>query len=261
MLAPAMTAVLYAIPASHPCAAVERALQLKRVSYRRVERIPVVHRPVQHLRFGAGAVPAVTFEDGARVTGSRAIVRALEQRVAEPALLPAGAEARARVERAEEWGDQVLQRVVRRILWAALLRAPGAMLTYAEGAEQPVPAPAARIGAPLVARLARRVNGAGDAEVRADLISLALHLDRIDRWIADGTLGGDGANAADLQIGSSVRLLLTLEDVRPLPDDRPAGALARRWFPSYPGSTPRGTLPAEWLPANAGGAASAASAT
>ena len=242
-----MTAVLYAIPASHPCAAVERALQLKRVSYRRVERIPVVQRPVQQVRFGSGTVPAVTFDDGARVAGSRAIVRALEQRVAEPALLPAGAEARARVERAEEWGDQVLQRVVRRILWAALLRAPGALLSYTEGAELPVPAPAARLSAPLVARLARRVNGATDAEVRADLISLAFHIDRVDRWIADGTLGGDGANAADLQIGSSVRLLLTIEDVRPLLDDRPTGALARRWFPSYPGSTPRGALPAEWL--------------
>jgi len=35
-----MTAVLYAVPASHPCAAVERALQLKQVAYRRVEMIP-----------------------------------------------------------------------------------------------------------------------------------------------------------------------------------------------------------------------------
>jgi hypothetical protein len=36
-----MTAVLYAIPASHPCAAVERALQLKQIPYRRSELIPV----------------------------------------------------------------------------------------------------------------------------------------------------------------------------------------------------------------------------
>ena len=56
-------------------------------------------------------------------------------------------------------------------------------------------------------------------------------------------------NAADLQIGAGVRLLLTLEDVRPLLDGRPAGALARRWFPAYPGDVPAGTLPAAWLSA------------
>jgi glutathione S-transferase len=137
MLAPAMTAVLYAFPASHPCATAERALQLKRVPYRRVDLIPIAHRLVQRVRFGAGYVPGVMFDDGARVAGSRAIVRALEQRVAAPALLPAGAEARARVERAEEWGEQVLQALVRRILWAALRRAPGAMESYTEGADLP----------------------------------------------------------------------------------------------------------------------------
>jgi glutathione S-transferase len=249
MLAPAMTAVLYAIPASHPCAAVERALQLKGVGYRRVELIPVVHKLPQKLRFGATSVPGIAFDDGARVAGSRPIVRALEQRVAEPALLPADGEARARVEPAEEWGDQVLQPLVRRILWAALRRAPGAMQSYTEGAKLPVPAPLARLSAPLVAELAARVNGAGGAIVRADLLALPFHLDRVDRWVARGTLGGEAANAADLQIGSGLALLRTVRDTAPLLDDRPGAELARRWFPSYPGATPAGTLPAEWLPA------------
>ena len=249
MLAPAMTATLYAIPASHPCAAVERALQLKHVEYRRVEMIPVAHKLPQKLRFGATSVPGIRFDGGTRVAGSRAIVRALEQRVAEPALLPAGGEARARVERAEEWGDQVLQPLVRRILWAALRRAPAAMQSYTEGAKLPVPAPLARLSAPLVAELAGRVNGAGDAIVRADLLALPFHLDRIDRWIERGTLGGEDANAADLQIGSGLALLGTVHDAGPLLGDRPAAALARRWFPTYPGATPAGTLPAEWLPA------------
>jgi glutathione S-transferase len=249
MLAPAMTAVLYAIPASHPCATAERALQLKGVGYRRVEMIPIVHRLPQRIRFGTGSVPGVTFDDGTRVVGSRAILRALEERVAEPSLLPAGRDARAGVERAEEWGDQVLQPLVRRILWAALRRAPGAVQSYTEGAQLPVPAPVARLSAPLLAALSARVNGAGDLVVRADLISLPGHLDRVDRWIADGTLGGESANAADLQVGSGLSLLLTVQDARPLLEHRPAGALARRLFPSYPGAIPAGTLPAEWLPA------------
>ncbi len=244
-----MTAVLYAIPASHPCAAAEKALQLKGVPYRRVELIPVVSRLPLRLRFGAGSVPALRFGDGARVTGSRPIVRALEQRVPQPPLLPADGDRRVRVVRAEEWGEQVLQPLVRRVLWAGLRRAPKAVESYAEGAKLPVPRPLARASAPLVARMSQRVNRATDPNVRADLIGLRTHLGRVDGWIADGTLGGEHVNAADLQVGASLRLLLTVEDVRPLLEDRPAAALARRWFPAYPGAVPAGTLPRDWLPA------------
>jgi glutathione S-transferase len=243
-----MPAVLYAIPASHPCAAAGLALELKGIPYRRVELIPVAHRLAMKLRFGGGTVPGVEFEDGTRVLGSRRLVRVLEERVPEPPLLPADRAARARVERAEEWGDQVLQPLVRRVLWAALRRSPGAMMSYSEGAKLPVPAPVARLNAPLVALAAARMNGAADASVRADLAHLDTHLARVDGWIADDTLDGETPNAADLQIASGLRLLLTVADVAPMLDSRPAGALARRWFPQYPGATPAGALPREWLP-------------
>jgi glutathione S-transferase len=243
-----MTAVLYAIPASHPCATVERALQLKRMPYRRVELIPVAHHLPMRARFGAGSVPGVEFADGARVVGSRPILRALEQRAAEPALLPDGDDLRARVERAEEWGDQVLQPLARRVIWAALQRVPAAIESYTEGAKLPVPRPVARATAPLVARMAARANSASDPTVRADLIGLRnMHLGRVDGWIADGTLGGPAANVADLQIGSSLRLLLTIEDLRPLLTGRLAEGLARRWFAEYPGAVPAGVLPQAWV--------------
>ena len=73
-------------------------------------------------------------------------------------------------------------------------------------------------------------------------------LDRIDGWIADGVLGGDKPNAADLQIASSLRLLMVLGDLRPLVESRPAGALALRIFPDFPGDVPAGSIPAELLP-------------
>ncbi|MGI8780566.1 MAG: glutathione S-transferase N-terminal domain-containing protein [Solirubrobacteraceae bacterium] len=241
-----MTTVLYAIPASHPCAAVERALQLKRVAYRRVELIPVAHKLPQRLRFGASSVPGLTFADGARVSGSRAILRALEERVPEPALLPARGDG-ARVERAEEWGDQLLQPLVRRVLWAALRRAPGAIESYTAGAKLPVPRPLARLSAPLVAWMASAANGATDREVRADLVALPTHVARVDGWIADGTIGGDAPNVADLQIGSALALALTVGDVRPALANHPAAELASRWFPDYPGATPAGVLPAGWV--------------
>ena len=116
-----MTAKLFAVPASHPCATVERALQVKRVPYERIDLVPVLHKAVLKVRFGTGTVPGVEFEDGTRAHGSRAIVRALEQRVPQPSLLPPpGTDRRRRVEEAEEWGDQALQPLVRRLLWQAL---------------------------------------------------------------------------------------------------------------------------------------------
>jgi glutathione S-transferase len=244
-----MSAVLYAIPASHPCAAVERALQLKGMPYRRVELIPVAHKLPQRLRFGAPRVPGIVFDDGERMSGSRPILRELDRRVPEPALLPAAGEARTNVGRAEEWGDQVLQPLARRIVWAALRRKPGALMSYCEGAELPIPRPAARLSAPLVASVANRANRAADLAVRADLLALPGHLARVDGWLAEGVLGGEAVNAADLQIAAGLSLLHTVGDVAPLLDARPAGPFARRVFAHYPGHVPAGVLPAEWVPA------------
>src|SRR5215204_1058932 len=81
-------ATLYALPASHPCAAVEVALRLKGVDYARVDMIPIVSKLQQWRRFGGVTVPGVVFADGERVLGSREIVRALEHRAPEPPLLP-----------------------------------------------------------------------------------------------------------------------------------------------------------------------------
>ena len=85
--------------------------------------------------------------------------------------------------------------------------------------------------------------------MRADLRALPGHLDRIDGWLADGVLGGATVNAADLQIASTSRLMLTIGDVRPFFAGRPAEAHAMGLFPEWAGSTPAGVFPAEWLSA------------
>jgi glutathione S-transferase len=242
-----VAAKLYVVPASHPCACVEQALRLKGVEYDRVDLIPVAHKLLQQLRFGAATVPGIVFEDGTKVVGSRAILRTLEHRAPDPPLLPPDARERRPVEEAEEWGEEVLQPLVRRVIWRALVRRPDAMPSYTVGSRLPIPAPLARLSGPLVARAESAIHSAADASVRADLVNLDWHLDRADRWIEAGVMGGERPNAADLQVGAGVRLLLTIEDVAPHVEDRPAGRLARRWFPDYPGRTPAGALPAEWF--------------
>lgn len=246
-----MPARLYVVHGSHPCATAERALELKGISFRRVELMPPLHAPLQRLRFGQRTVPGLVLEGGEKVAGSRAILRRLEALVAEPPLFPADPERRARVEAAEEWGDEVLQPVARRVLWPALQRHPAAIASYSEHSSLPVPDAMARLSAPVITRIERGLNSASEEALRADLAALPGHLDRVDGYIADGVIGGEAVNAADLQIAPTVRLLLTVGDLRPVIAGRPAEQLARRLFPHWDGDLPAGVLPAQWLPAPA----------
>lgn len=104
---------------------------------------------------------------------------------------------------------------------------------------------AAATSAPIVA-LAARFNAASDENVQADLAALPAMIDHVDELIGAGVIGGAEPNVADFQIATSIALLLTLDDLRPLLAGRPADRLARDLVPDFPGHTPP-VLPAEWL--------------
>jgi len=243
-----MTAKLYVLPASHPCAAVEAALRLKGIAFDRVDLPPMSQMLVGPLRYGGTTVPGMRI-DGEQLVGSRTIMRRLDELQPDPPLLPPPGDARyARVLEAERWGDEVLQPVPRRIIDVAFLRRPQAMESYIGDARLPLPHALIGPSLPLVARLMAGKNHARDATARADLAALPGQLERVDGWIADGLIGGDQPNAADLQIGATIRLLLSIGDVRPLIADRPAAGLTK-WFAPLSGEVPNGVLPHEWLPA------------
>ena len=230
---------LYVVPASHPCAAVELALKRKGLAYRRVDLLPMWHVVHQTARFGRRTVPALRTATGEKVVGSRAIMRVLDGLEPDPPLLPADAALRAKVEAAEAWGEEVLQPMARRALWTAAQRHPEALESYSEGSHLPVPASLAVRTAPVLVRLERALNRSTEEAVRADLAALGGHLDRADGYVAEGVIGGDAPNVADLQIASSLRLLMTLDDLRGEIEPRPSGQLAARLFPDYPGRMPR----------------------
>ncbi len=140
----------------------------------------------------------------------------------------------------------MFQPVARELVWAGLRRSPSSMVSYNEHSRGlPLPAPAVRAVAPLVARMCARLNRTDDDVARRDLRVLPQQLDQVDAWISDGRMG-DAAhpNAADLQIASTVRLLLTLADARPLIEGRPIERLARTLFPAQDGELPADSLPA-----------------
>jgi glutathione S-transferase len=241
---------LYALPASTPCATVEAALNLKAIDYERVELLPMSQVLIGPVRFGGTTVPGMRL-DGERLVGSRLIMRRLDALVVEPPLLPPlGSPSYAEVLEAERWGDEVFQAVPRRILIAAFMRGPGAMESYAGAAKMPLPVGLMRPAMPLTARLMSMKYGVRDEVAREDLAELPRQLDIIDGWIEDRLLGEEQPNAADLQIGGAIRLLLSIADVRPMLEERPAARLAR-YFPAMAGQIDAGVLPAEWLSSEA----------
>src|SRR3982751_6607603 len=94
---------LYSVPASHPAAAVEAALKLKGIEYKRVDLPNLSQRLWVRVVAKGGTVPAIKL-DGQAISGSRTIMRKLDELQPEPPLFPA--EKRAAVEAAEEWGDE-----------------------------------------------------------------------------------------------------------------------------------------------------------
>lgn len=242
-----MNVKLYVLPGSHPCAAVEQALRLKGIAFDRVDLVPMTQILIGSLRYGGQTVPGMRI-DGEKLVGSRTIMRRLDELQPEPPLLPpVGDERYAPVLEAERWGDEVLQSVPRRIIDVSFLRRPHAMLSYASDAKLPMPSALMKPAAPMTAKLMAFRNKARDTTAQADIAALPGQLDRVDRLIAEGLIGGEQPNAADLQIGSTIRLLMSIGDVRPLIANRPAAKLVD-WFPPIVGGIEAGVLPAEWFP-------------
>jgi glutathione S-transferase len=245
-------AVLIGVPASHPTVAAQLMLERKGIEAERFDLVPGLHRVVLRRAFPEGTVPAMVL-DGQRLQGSRVISRALDVLVPEPSLFPESAERREAVERAELWGDLVLQPVVRRLAWAALKRDRSTIRSFLEDARLGLPTGlSVALAGPVVA-LSARLNRAGDRSARRDLAALPRLLDRVDELIAQRVLSGggeapaDGAlNAADFQIAPSVRLLLAFDDLREAIEARPAGRHAMRVVPRFAGRIPP-VFPADWL--------------
>jgi glutathione S-transferase len=246
---------LFVIPASHPSIAAQLMLEQKGIAYKRTDLLPVISKgALRAVGFPGVTVPALKI-DGDKVQGSRQIARELDRLRPEPPFFPADPEQRAAVEEAESFGDEQLQPPMRQILWWAIKHDKAPLRSYSEGAKLGLPISLAmKTAAPIVA-LSARFNEADDEHVRAGLAALPAMLDKVDAWIAAGVIGGEQLNAADFQIAPSIGLAMTLDDLRPAIENRPAGALAKRVVPNYPGHTPP-ILPATWLePLNAPAAA------
>jgi glutathione S-transferase len=241
-----MKVTLYGIPASHPTLAVALMLERKGIEYQRIDLPQWFHRAIlRGLRFPGKTVPALVL-DGRRVQGTKRIARALDALQPDPPLVPTDPGRRVQVEAAETWADDAFQQVARRLAWWALRRDRAAVDSYLEGSRMFIPLPLVKPAAPVIIRILARDNGSTDDAIRADLAAMPAMLDQIDAWIAEGLIGDAEPNVADFQIATTLALLMTHEDLRPGIEARPAGKLAQRVAPAYPGRMPP-AFPADWI--------------
>jgi glutathione S-transferase len=238
---------LYALTVSHPSVAVHLMLERKRLDHRVLNIQPGLHPVVVRLAgFSGHTVPALRY-DGVRVQGSLAISRALEQLEPVPALFPKDPGRRRAVEDAEAWGERELQPIPRRMYRWGLVRRWELRRRLIEAAGMPAPGLTAILNLPL-ARVFAAMIGADDDAVRKDLRELPGKLGHVDALIAGGVIGSEEPNAADFQIATTLRVMLSFHDLRPMLEGRPAAELALRLVPDWPDEVPA-FLPREWLPA------------
>ena len=240
-----MSAKLYVVHGSHPCATVQRALDMKAVPYEVVELLPPLH--------ARSAAPALRHAHGARVD---ARVRREARRARGPSCgawrswrrspRSPGRPRRARRRRAR---GGVGRRGVAADGAAPAVddprhgaprhgQLPGRLAAAAPPHARGAGAGPARRRASSAASTARRRAPSAPTCARCPATSTAS-----TAGSADGVLGGETVNAADLQIATTSRLMLTIGDVRPFFAGRPAEAHAMALFGEWAGSTPAGRVP------------------
>lgn len=244
-----MPAKLYVLPASHPSKAAELMLERKGVPFKRRDLIFLMHiAVVKARRFPGRTVPALIWEDGRKIQGTRNISRFLDEERPDPPLFPADPERRRKVEEAERWGDEELQDPARRLIWIALGRDHSTSKDFLRGYKLGIPTSlAAATSGPIIWGEAK-LNKASDEAAQADLQRLPELLDHVDGLLAEGVIGGGEPNAADYQIAPSIRLLMAFDQLQPLFAGRPSAEWAPKIAPDPGGRVPA-ALPGEWIPA------------
>jgi glutathione S-transferase len=238
-VAPELT--LHGLAPSHPCMTVAVALEYKGLSYERVDFTPGEHVAKMQEIYGEGrsTVPGMVV-DGDPVHGSRAILGRLETIAPDPTLYPS-----SEVREAERWGDEELQDLGRRLPWGALHFRPEAMGTFGGGSPLDGAGTDFAIG---YVRGSWKYHKVSAARLQEDLAGLPAKLAHIEELSSAGVIDGERPTAADLQIGATIRVLLTVGDLRGLLEGSAGERIAMRHFPRYPGEIPAGAFPAGWTP-------------
>ncbi len=241
-----MALTLYYMRISHPSNAARLMLDHKGLAYRRVDVRPGFQPFITRLHgFSKITVPALEL-DGQCVQGSRAIAQALEQHKPDPPLYPSDPRLRTAVQEAEMWGERELQPVPRHLFRWALISKPAVLESFVTDFQRLRPAKLVAKLQAIPLALFMRATAVNDERVRGDMRALPGMLEHVRELLDNGVLGGAQPNAADFQIGTTLRAMAALEDLRGVLDDRLC-AYARSIWPQTELHLPS-VLPSDWLP-------------
>ena len=236
--------VLHSVPFSHPVLAVSVALDRLGREYETVELVSGKHGDEIEAIYGEGyrTVPGLLV-DGEPVHGTATIFARLDELHPDAGLYP---EAAAEAIRTAEAGiAEDLQTSARVLAFGALHFRPESMGTFAGVAQLDPPGVDFAI---KTMRATWRYLEITAERVHAMLQELPGQLDAVDALVEAGAAGGEVPTAADFQLGSSLRLLAQIGDVRPLIEGRPAATVATAWFDRGSGDVPAGAFPPGWVP-------------
>ena len=88
-----------------------------------------------------------------------------------------------------------------------------------------------------------RYHGITATRLHDDLAGLPAKIEQIEELAGAGVIGGEQPNAADLQIGATIRVLLPIEDLGPLLQGTAAERIALSLFSELSGHGAGGRLP------------------
>ncbi len=234
---------LHVVPMSHPCMTARAGLEHKGIEFEEVMLLPGNQDGVLEDIYGEGntTVPGILVGEDP-VHTSVEILRFIESEVPENPLYPEAIA--AEVQEAEVWGDQYFQDVARRLPFGALHFRPGSMGTFAGAGELDA------AGTDFAAKNLRGIwkyMRLTPSQLMEDLARMDETLERIETYASAGIVDGDEPTAADFQIASSARVLMTVGDLLPAFDNTAAERIAMRHFPEYEGAIPAGAFPPNWI--------------
>jgi glutathione S-transferase len=234
---------LHALPPSHPCKAVGAALDYKEIEYEWVDLPYGKHNEMIEELYGEGKtrVPGLTIGEE-RIHGSTEIFRRLEELAPEKPLYPDNLTDEVR--EAELWAAGDLQDFGRRVCWGALYFRPE-RLGRMNGVEELDPA-----GTDFAMKFIRatwKYHAVSCEKIAEDLGRIPGMTDEIESLAERGIVDGENPTAADLQLGSSIWVLGTIGDVKPIFEGSAALRIAERYFGEIPELVPAGAFPASWI--------------
>jgi glutathione S-transferase len=216
---------LWHIEISHYNEKARWALDHKGIAHRRRAPLPgILHPPVALALSGRPRLPILSI-DGERIRDSSAIIAELERRFPDPPLYPSDRDERGRALAIQDYFDEDVAPLIRRLIFGQLAEAPGHARTAVEliGYSLP-PGRAGDIAARGLSRIFTRYYGGTRARVAEDRRRITEGFERLEAEIQpSGFLVGDRFSVADLAAAALLMHFALPEEVQyPLPAYPPA---------------------------------------